>query len=79
MKIKATVLKREEKDFSLTGEFIRLDDLLKAAGEVGTGGVAKLVIQNGEVKVNDEVCLQRGKKLHRGDHAEYGRTVLTVK
>lgn len=79
MKIKATVLRRDEKDFLLTGDYIRLDDLLKAAGEVGTGGQAKLVIQNGEVKVNNEVCLQRGKKMRRGDQAEYGRTVLTVK
>lgn len=48
-------------------EFIRLDDLLKLAGEVATGGHAKFVIQNGEVLVNGEVCTMRGKKLRGGE------------
>ena len=47
--------------------FIRLDDLLKLVGEVATGGHAKYVIQNGEVTLNGEPCLMRGKKLHEGD------------
>ena len=57
-------------------EFIRLDNLLKFAGAVDTGGAAKFVIQNGEVKVNGETEYQRGKKLHPGDTFEYkGQTV----
>ncbi len=48
-------------------EFIRLDSALKLAGLVSTGGHAKVVIQGGEVRVNDTVCTMRGKKLHRGD------------
>ena len=48
-------------------EFIKLDSLLKLAGLVETGGEAKLLIQNGQVEVNGEVCTMRGKKLRPGD------------
>ena len=52
-------------------DFIRLDSAMKLADMVVTGGHAKIVIQNGEVKVNGEVCLMRGKKLHKGDKVEF--------
>ena len=50
-------------------EFIRLQDLLKFAGAVETGGDAKRIIQEGRVTVNGEVCVQRGRKLRGGDRA----------
>ena len=50
-------------------EFIRLDAALKLAGFVSTGGHAKVVIQGGEVTVNDEICEMRGKKMRPGDKA----------
>lgn len=57
-------------------EFIKLDSLLKLAGLVETGGEAKLLIQNGQVEVNGEVCAMRGKKLRAGDTVTLeGRTV----
>ena len=57
-------------------EFIKLDSLLKRAGLVETGGEAKLLIQNGQVEVNGEVCTMRGKKLRPGDSVTLdGRTV----
>lgn len=57
-------------------EFIKLDSLLKLAGLVETGGEAKLLIQNGQVEVNGEVCAMRGKKLRPGDTVTLdGRTV----
>lgn len=59
-------------------EFIRLQDLLKLTGLASTGGMAKVVIQNGEVKVNGEVCDMRGKKLRAGDTAEYDGVCVTV-
>ena len=59
-------------------EFIRLQDLLKFAGAVETGGGAKLAIQDGEVKVNGEVCTQRGKKLYPGDRAELDGKIFVV-
>ena len=48
-------------------EFIRLDALLKFAAAVESGGEAKLLIQDGQVKVNGESCTQRGKKLYGGE------------
>ena len=59
-------------------EYIRLQDLLKLSGLAATGGMAKIVIQNGEVKVNGEVCLMRGKKMRAGDTAEYDGAAVTV-
>ena len=57
-------------------EFIKLDSLLKLAGLVETGGEAKLLIQNGQVEVNGEMCTMRGKKLRAGDTVTLdGRTV----
>ena len=51
----------------ITTESIKLQDLLKFANLVSTGGEAKIIIQEGEVKVNGEVCTQRGKKIRPGD------------
>lgn len=56
----------------ISTEFIKLDAFLKYAGAVGTGGEAKLVIADGQVKVNGETCLMRGKKLHPGDTVKFG-------
>ena len=63
---------------AIDSEFIRLQDLLKLSGMCATGGMAKIVIQNGEVLVNGEVCTMRGKKLRTGDRAEYDNTVIEV-
>ena len=46
---------------TITTEYIKLQDLLKLAGVVYTGGEAKVLIQEGAVTVNGEVCTQRGK------------------
>ena len=43
-------------------EFIKLESALKLANAVPSGGQAKVLIQDGEAKVNGEVCLMRGKK-----------------
>ena len=62
----------------ITTEFIRLDAALKMGGMTETGGQAKVLIQNGEVTVNGEVCTQRGKKLRPGDRAECGEKAAEV-
>lgn len=59
-------------------EFIRLDNLLKYAGAVDTGGAAKFVIQDGQVMVNGEVCTMRGKKMRNGDKAQIDDLVIEV-
>ena len=48
-------------------DIIKLDAFLKWSGIASLGSEAKLYIQDGLVKVNGEVCVQRGKKLKRGD------------
>ena len=78
IKIKAKVVQKEHQEFVLKGDYIRLDDLLKNVGVVMTGGHAKIVIQEGEVKVNGEVCTMRGKKLRQGDNAEFEGIIYDV-
>ena len=51
----------------ITTEFIKLDSFLKLSGAAGTGGEGKLLIADGLVAVNGEICTQRGKKLRPGD------------
>ena len=48
-------------------EQIKLGQALKLSGAVGSGVDAKMVILDGAVKVNDEICMQRGRKLFEGD------------
>ena len=59
-------------------EFIKLQDLLKFANLVSTGGEAKERIQAGEVTVNDEVCTMRGKKIRPGDDVAFQGAHYTV-
>ena len=63
----------------IDSEYIKLQDLMKFCDLVGTGGEAKIVIQNGEVKVNGEVCTMRGKKLRAGDKVEFDGTEIIFK
>lgn len=51
----------------ITTEYIKLQDLLKLENLTASGGEAKLLIQDGQVSVNGEICTQRGKKLRPGD------------
>ena len=62
----------------ITTEFIKLQDLLKYAGLVETGGEAKERIQAGEALVNGGPCLQRGKKLRPGDLVKFAGEELAV-
>ena len=59
----------ESHEVKIKTEFIKLQDLLKFAGAVETGGDAKLIIQEGRVTVNGEVGEMRGKKLRPWDRA----------
>ena len=68
----------EKNTVSITTEFIKLDSLLKLANAVGSGGEAKILIQEGEVRVNGETCTQRGKKIRPGDKVKFERYELEV-
>ena len=52
-------------------EFMKLESAMKLANIMPSGGTAKLVIQDGLVLVNEEVCTMRGKKLYPGDTFAY--------
>lgn len=62
----------------ITTEYIKLQDLLKFAAAVQTGGEAKMVIQEGEVTVNGEVCAMRGRKIRPGDDVCFNGHHYTV-
>ena len=68
----------EKQTIAITTEFIKLEALLKYAALVGTGGEAKVLIQDGHVTVNGETCTMRGKKLRPGDVACFAGVELTI-
>jgi len=59
-------------------KFIKLDQFLKWRGIVDTGGQAKQLIQEGQVRVNGQVERRRGRKLVNGDTVTVGGTILAV-
>lgn len=66
----------EKEIITINTEFIKLDQLLKFSGIADTGGMAKDIILSGDVKVNGETALQRGKKIRKGDVVDVGGQVL---
>ena len=65
-------------EIAIKEDFIRLDSAMKLGNLVVTGGHAKIVIQNGEVKVNNEICTMRGKKLRKGDKVEFENSGFVI-
>lgn len=65
-------------DFKLNGEYIKLDQLLKAANVVSSGGEAKIMIIQGEIYLNGEKEERRGKKIYRGDNVTGENINITV-
>jgi ribosome-associated protein len=66
-------------EIKINTEYIKLDQLLKFANAVDGGGMAKMAILEGLVKVNGEVVLQRGKKLREGDIVEFNNKKYIIK
>ncbi len=65
------------KIIKIKDDYIKLGQAMKLANMVSDGVEAKYAILNEEVKVNKEVCTQRGKKLYKGDEFSYkGDTAL---
>ena len=77
VKIKDT---QAPKNLLIYTEFIKPEAALKLANATESGGMAKTVIQDGEVQVNGEVCTMRGKKLYPGDRFTFMGTeyVITI-
>ena len=57
-------------EFKLNSDFIKLDQLLKATNVVSTGGEAKVLILNGNIKVNGEIEKRRGRKIYKSYEVE---------
>ena len=66
-------------DIFITTDFIKLENLLKLSGSMATGGQAKMVIKDGLVKHNGEICTERGRKVRPGDTVEFDGKVFEVK
>lgn len=60
-------------------EYIKLDQLLKYTAIASTGGIAKEMILNGEVLVNDVIELRRGKKIYKSDVVKVNGNIIVVK
>lgn len=78
--MKVAVKKKENSILlEITTEFIKLQDAMKYANAVYSGGEAKVLIQEGQVQVNGEICTMRGKKLRPGDSFTFaGRTYVVT-
>lgn len=63
---------------SIRNEFIKLGQALKLAGLVSNGVDAKIVIQDGEVKLNGEVETRRGKKVYNGDVIDFNGSQVKI-
>jgi len=66
-------------EFIIKGEYIELIKLLKASGACGTGGHAKMMVEEGEVNVNGEVESRKRRKLVAGDLVEVDGQEITIK
>ena len=77
-KISVKIKQKEHQQIKIDSEFIRLDALLKLVNAVMTGGHAKIVIQEGVVKVNGEICTASGKKIHPGENVEFDSVIYEV-
>jgi len=78
MKVRVTKRSASVEKIPIHTEFIKLQDFLKFANAVESGGMAKNMILNEEVIVNGEVCTMRGKKLRPGDQVVFMGTTYEV-
>lgn len=69
----------QKKELFIKEEFIKLDSALKFANIVSSGGQAKILILDGNIKVNGEIVLQRGKKLYKNDSFIFDNTEYVIK
>ena len=70
-------INNEEKLY-ITTPFIKLDQAMKLSGLADTGGAAKMFIEDGSVRVNGDVCVQRGKKLFPGDKMMFRNSLFVI-
>ncbi len=68
----------EKIQVEIDGDYIKLDQLLKFSGAIDSGGQAKLMILNGDVRVNGSIATERGKKIRKGDIVEVEDIVIEL-
>ncbi len=66
-------------EVTINTDFIKLDSFLKWCGAVSSGSEAKIFINDSMVKVNNDICNQRGKKLKSGDIIEFNGEKYKIK
>lgn len=67
------------KNVFIDTEYIKLGQLLKLSDMVSSGAEAKIAVAEGQVLLNGDVCLERGKKVHPGDIVSFGNEKVKVK
>lgn len=77
--MKVRVERVHKNEINIVTEFIKLEAFLKLANAVGSGGMAKNVIQDGLVTVNGETYTMRGKKLYDGDKVGFDGVTYFVR
>lgn len=77
--MKVRVERVHKNEINIVTEFIKLEAFLKLANAVGSGGMAKNVIQDGLVTVNGQTCTMRGKKLYDGDKVGFDGVTYFVR
>ncbi len=78
-KLKVRAVIETEEALYINTPFIKLDSALKLSGLAETGGTAKMFIEDSLVKVNGEICTQRGKKLFPGDKLLFRNSLFIIK
>lgn len=78
MKYKLKIAEKKTEEIKINTEFIKLDSLLKFSSIAETGSMAKMLVQDGKIKVNGEVCIARGKKIRSGDMVSFRNIDLKV-
>lgn len=66
------------KEVKIKDEYIKLGQAMKLGRMVGSGVEAKMLIQDGQVRVNNKVEFQRGKKLFVGDIVSYNEEAIQI-
>ncbi|MCM1114844.1 MAG: RNA-binding S4 domain-containing protein [Clostridium sp.] len=79
MRVKVKAAERKNETVKISTDFIRLDSFLKFKGIAETGGQAKQFINDGIVKVNNEICTARGKKIRDNDTVSIFSTDYHIK
>lgn len=78
IKVSAHIAEKKRKQLKIDTDFIRLDSALKYADIAVTGGHAKILIGDGEIKIDGEPCTMRGKKLRKGDSFEFDGVIYEI-